>query len=251
MEFWYGKVTEPQTYEHKTGENIEQNAILDKVIEKVKEIEQITYRESQAFLNNHNIENIEDLEYEYYIKNAHIKLGSNKDWYMIYGEQKGGIMISDLAVAGGIHAEKNGTLNQKTDARVAMFEAANEAYKVMLEAAEAGKRVYCNATSDTSLLNIKSMLRNGTISVKDMNGRKLKLNGKDIVYEETEEEVETRGFEDDEDIEMMDLEIVPNIEKLKQLQMKIEESLAKVRENFIMKGTKKEEGLDEMRKEIR
>jgi hypothetical protein len=81
LEFWYGKVGEPQTYEH--------NQATKYIIEEIKKIEQETYRESQAFLNNNNVENIDDLESEYKIKNAQIKLGSNKDWYMIYGRQNG------------------------------------------------------------------------------------------------------------------------------------------------------------------
>ena len=243
IDLWYAKVSEPQTYNH--------NTVTPRIIEQVKEIEQVTFRESQAFMNNHNIDNIEDLEYEYGIKNSQIKVGSNKDWYMIYGEQNDGIMISDFAVVGGINAENNGKMSQKTDAMLAIFEATNEIYKVMLETREKGQRLYCNATSDTSLVNIKSMMKSGVISVKDINGRKLKLNGKDIVYESTEEAVETRGFEEDENIQMMDLEIVINIEKLKQEQEKMEKLLAKAKDRFIMKGAKKEEGLDEMRKEIR
>lgn len=243
IELWYAKTSEPQTYK--------ENMVTTEIIKKMKEIEEVTFRESQAFMNNHNIKTKEDLEYEYGIKNTQIKLGSNKDWYMIYGEQKDGIMISDFAVVGGINAEKNGTLPQKTDAMLAVFEATNEIYKVMLEAGENGKRLYCNATSDTSLVNIKSMMKNGLILVKDMNGQELKLNGKDIVYESTGKKAETRGFEEDDSIQMIDLEIVVNTEELKKEQERIEKILAKARDRFVMKGAKKEEELDELRKEMR
>jgi predicted Holliday junction resolvase-like endonuclease len=81
MKLWYAKVGETQNYENRK--------ITEEVIKNIKEIEKETFRESQALLNKNNVENLEDLEYEYNIENAQIKLGSNKDWYMIYGEQNG------------------------------------------------------------------------------------------------------------------------------------------------------------------
>jgi hypothetical protein len=162
-----------------------------------------------------------------------------------------GIMISDFAVIGGINAEKNGILSNKKDSKLAVFEATNEMYKLLLDIGNVGNKIYCNATSDTSLINIKSMLKKGTISLKDMNGQSLKLEGKDIVYKDSKEKVKTRSFGEDEEIQMMDLEIVPNLEKLKEEQLKIEELLGKIRENIKMKGTEKEEGLDNMRNKFR
>jgi hypothetical protein len=160
-------------------------------------------------------------------------------------------MISDFAVIGGINAQKNGKLNDKTNNKLAIFEATNEMYKVLLEAGNKRKKIYCNATSDTSLINIKSALRKGTISLKDIDGKSLKLKGKDIVYDNSKEKVKTRGFGEDEKIQMMDLEIVPNIEKLKEEQLKIKEILDKVKDDIVMKGAKKEDNLDFMRYEIR
>jgi hypothetical protein len=160
-------------------------------------------------------------------------------------------MISDFAVIGGINAEKNGILSNKKDSKLAVFEATNEMYKLLLEVGNEGKKIYCNATSDTSLINLKSMLKKGTISLKDMNGYNLKLEGKDIVYEDFRKKVKTRSFGEDEEIQMMDLEIVPNLEKLKEEQLKIEALLAKVKDKARLEGTEKEEGLDNMRNEIR
>jgi hypothetical protein len=79
MKLWYGKVGEPETCEH--------NQITPKIIEDIKKIEEETFRDSQAIMNNNNVETIEDLEYEYGIENAQIRLGSNTDWYVICGER--------------------------------------------------------------------------------------------------------------------------------------------------------------------
>jgi hypothetical protein len=79
MKLWYGKVGNPKSYE--------KEKITEEVIKDIKKIEKETFRDSQAFLNNYNVETREDLEYEYGIKKAQIKLGSKKDWYVIYGEQ--------------------------------------------------------------------------------------------------------------------------------------------------------------------
>ena len=42
-------------------------------------------------------------------EDANIVIGSNNDWYLIYGESDDAdIEISDLAIVGAINAEKNG-----------------------------------------------------------------------------------------------------------------------------------------------
>ena len=63
--------------------------------------------------------------------------------------------------------------------------------------------------------------------------------------------VEMRDWSYDSNIEMLDLEIIPNQEKIREEKVKIEKWLKKVRETVQMQGIEKEKGLDKLRNQIR
>ena len=67
----------------------------------------------------------------------------------------------------------------------------------------------------------------------------------------TEEEVTTRDWDDKGNIQMLDLEIIPNMPELIQEKKKVEEFLRRVKSLTKMQGREKEIGLDELRKQIR
>ena len=71
------------------------------------------------------------------------------------------------------------------------------------------------------------------------------------LYSDDEEKVETRNWDEDGNIQMLDLEIIPNMPELTQEKKKIEEFLRKTQEAIKMQGREKEIGLDELRKQIR
>ena len=242
---WYGNVGKVQTF---TG-----NKITEKEIGQIKKIEEKVYRKEQQLLNKDNVKDVEDLEYTYNINNPYIKIGSNKDWYIIYGDNEEEIVISDLAVIGGIHSEKNKTSQDtsKQNTKLAIMEASNEIYEIFLQSAGQGKRIYCNATADTSLINIQRLLKQECIEVKTMNGQAIKYEqGKGLVYEDGTQ-VKNSKWSEDSEIQMLDLEIIPKVQELQESKKKIEKLLGRIQELSIMSGTAKEEELDELRNEIR
>ena len=74
---------------------------------KIKKIERIVFREKQQVLNNDEAETLDDIESIYEIDNVEVKLGSNEDWYLIYGKSESEIKIKDLAIVGGVNSQKN------------------------------------------------------------------------------------------------------------------------------------------------
>ena len=240
ISLWYGKVGEVQDLKE---ENISRN------LDVIKQIEKTVFREEQQSLMQEDIQTVRELESFYNITNAKVKLGSNKDWYVIYGETENEITISDLAVAGGIHSEKNDSL-PKANSKLAIAESTNELYQILLDASQNRKRIYCNATADTSLVNIKRMLAKELVSIKDFHERDILYQNGQLVYV-NETPVEMRDWSYDSNIEMLDLEIIPNQEKIREEKVKIEKWLKKVRETVQMQGIEKEKGLDELRNQIR
>ena len=243
---WYGRVGKVQTFA--------EGQIPEEKIEQIKQIERTVYREEQQLLNKNDVQNIEDIEYAYNIQNAHIQIGSNNDWYLIYGEDEDSIDIQDLAVVGGIHSEKNESSQGETtklNTKLAITEASNEVYGIMLKAAKEGKSIYCNETADTSLVNIQRMLKQGCIEAKTMDGRTVKYeSGKGLVYENGSP-VEERNWDENSDIQMVDLKIIPKVKELQEVKKKAEKLLERAQELLRMSGTVKEEDLDELRNQIR
>lgn len=243
---WYGKIGKVQ--------NLTSNEITEEKVELLKQIEKIAYREEQQMMNYEDVQNIEDIEYEYGIENANVKIGSNNDWYLIYGEEDDSIVISDLAVIGGVNSQKQNINNEniKSNPKLAVAESANEMYNLLIQAGEDDKKIICNATADTSLVNITRMAQKGCISLKNMDGEEIEYKeGKGLVYSDNEEVVETRSWDEDGEIQMLDLEIIPNMPELIQENRKIEKFLRKTQDVIKMHGKEKEVGLDELRRQIR
>lgn len=243
---WYGKVGKVET--------LQDEQITEDKIEKIKRIERIAFREEQQLLNNGEVQTPEemvDLLVDMdYVERFSIKLGSNEDWYVTYAENGEALEIACLAMVGGMHAEQNGTI-PKANFKLAAAESANEMYGILLEAMEKEEQIYCDATADTSLVNLKNMLKKGLIQLKDLEGRDICYQDKELVYGDTEEMVECRDWGYDSDISMLRLEIIPDAEKIKVEKEKSEKWLKKVQETARMEGVEKEEGLDEMRNQIR
>ena len=243
---WYGKVGKVQS--------LTSSEVTEEKVELIKQIEKVAYREEQRLMKNKDIKTVEDIKYEYQIGNVNIKIGSNNDWYLIYGEDDNAIVISDLAVIGGINAQSNNIDNEniKSNPKLAVAESANEMYNLLIQAGKNEKKIICNATADTSLVNITRMVQKGCISLKTLGGEEIEYKeGKGLIYSNTEEEVTTRDWDDKGNIQMLDLEIIPNMPELIQEKKKIEEFLRRVQELTKMQGREKEIGLDELRKQIR
>ena len=242
---WYGKVGKAQ--------KLTRDQITEEKVEIIKQIEEITYREEQQLMNKNNVKTVDDIEYGYNIDNMNLEIGSNNDWYLIYGEYDDLLVISDLAVIGGINAEKNSTKNEniKSNPKLAIAESSNEVYDLLIHASEEDKRIVCNATANTSLVNITRMLKKGLASVKTLNGEKIEYREEGLVYSDSGKKVETRSWDDNGDIQMLDLEIIPNVPELEKEKKKVEEFLRRTQENIRMHGEEKEAGLDELRKQIR
>ena len=240
---WYGTIGKIREYK----ENLPTEAI-----EEIKEIEKHTYREGQQILNNDGVEEKYDIEDLYNIEEPSIKIGSNKDWYLIYenGEEK--LTISDLAIEGTANAEDNGR-TKTGNIKLATAEAVNTLYELMLEAGRSNKTIYCNATKDTSLVNIKRMLKKGIIKrLEDGQGKELMLDERGKLVDTNQGKEPTyRDFGYDSGIEMLDLEIEVDTEKLAKEQEKTKALLSKISEQIIMEGKEKEEGLDELRRKMR
>ena len=246
VEFWYGKVGEVKSFDH-TG-------ISEYVIEKIKTIESVVYRKEQQLMNEKDVTDIVGVETAYGISDPNVKLGSNDDWYIMYSEKDKYIDIADFAVVGATNSRRNGEI-KNSNSRLAIAEATNELYGLIIDAAENNKEIYCNATTDTSLVNIKRLMQKGLIKVKSENGRNIILQGengkiKKLVYEDGTD-VELRNWNSDSDIKMLYMQIIPDVEKMKVAKVESEEFLKRVQTLVTMKGKEKEEGLDELRDKIR
>ena len=128
---------------------------------------------------------------------------------------------------------------------------ADKLYEILIEAKKEGKTIICNATEDTSLINIKQLVEKGLAEIYDLEGQKIVLkDGKRLEYE-TGEDVNFRDFGYSTGIEMLDIEIRPNMKKIKEERKKIEDILEKARRLERMRGKKKEEEIEELRKKIK
>lgn len=254
---WYGKVDEPQEYcNQKIGEN---------QIEIIKGIERKVYRPAQQLMNNENVENYEDIMYEYGLEDVTTIIGSEQNWYLIYGTgEDGECKIQDLALEGGLNSNKNkDSTESQTSSRLATIEMADAVYRLMIRSAKNGIQIVCNATKDTSLINIKNMLRKGIAEIYDLDGRKIIISNNGQLIYENGDEVSYRNFEeqdydgeaiqndDKKSIQMLDIEIRPNLERMIEEKNKTENYLQLNRKSKRLKGMKKEKGIDEARRAMR
>ena len=247
---WYGKIDEPEI-------------LHEDQIEIIKKIERKVYRPAQQVMNNENLSSYEDICGYYELEYLNSVIGSEKNWYMICGTNyKGEFSIQDLALEGGVNSNKNSnSAEQQSSSKLAAVEMADVVYGLLIEKARDGVKIVCNATKDTSLINIKNMIRKGIADIYDTNGRKIVIsdngelvyeNGEDVTYRDFEDDYDEYEGENDRDesIKMLDLEIRPNIEKMIEEKIKTEKYLQLARRAKRLKGVAKEDGLDERRRTI-
>ena len=241
---WYKNVGQPTIYTEKS--------ISENEIDIIKNIERQAFREEQQLMVSATVQDMEDIENIYGIEDAKIIIGSNKDWYVIYGENDDGdIEISDLAIVGAMNAETSSKESQG-NVKLATAEATNILYELLIGEGEKGKNIHCDATKDTSLINIKRMLKKGLVKIYDDEEEEIIYDKqKGLVYAKNGKEVQWHYFSNRKDIEMFGVYIEPQLEAIKEEAKKIQELLNRVKETEKLKGQKKEKGLDELRKKIR
>lgn len=247
---WYGKVDEPQEYE--------QSKIGSKQVKILKDIEQKVYRPTQQLMNKRHVQNGTDIASCYGIDESKVVIGSEENWYLIYGtDDEGNCCIQDLALEGGLNSDKNKDNNESQRfSRIATVEMADAVYGLMINSSKDGRKITCNATKDTSLINIKNMIKKGLAEIFDFSGRKIVLSNDDKLVYENGEEVTYRAYnnqdyKDETEIQMLDVEIRANLERMIAEKIKTEKYLERARQLKRMIGTKKEEELDDIRRAIR
>ena len=128
---------------------------------------------------------------------------------------------------------------------------ADKLYEILIEAKAQGKSIICNAIEDTSLINIKQIVEKGLADIYDLDGQKIVLkDGKRLEYENGEV-VAYRNFCNGTGIKILDIEIRPNIEKIKEERIKVQDILERARRLERMRGKDKEKNIEELRKQIR
>ncbi len=136
---------------------IEVNAVIDDI----KAIENKTYRNAQKLLQNAN--DYIDIAYSNLIdpQRLQVHVSANHDWYMIFEERDDCFYIADIAATAG----KNSESKETEDGFYQSLEAMESLYDVMQQAAQSRKKVYLNATEDTSYTSILSLAKAGILSI--------------------------------------------------------------------------------------
>ena len=243
ISLWYKNVGQPTVYTEKS--------ISENEIDIIRKLEKQAYRGEQQIIND-KVQDMEDIEDIYGIEDAKIVIGSNEDWYLIYGENDDGdIEISDLAIVGAMNAETSSKESQG-NVKLATAESTDTLYKLLIEVGEKGEMLHCDATRDTSLINIKRMLKKGLVKIYDDEEEEIIYDKqKGLIYAENGEEIQYNYFSNNEDIEMFGVYIEPQVEAIKEEEKKIQELLNRVKEAERLRGREKEKGLDELRKTMR
>ena len=150
-----------------------------------------------------------------------------------------------------MNSEKSSSESQG-NVKLAIAESTDILYKILIEAGENGQYVHCDATKDTSLINITRMLKKGLIKIYDDDENEIIYDKeKGLVYADDGEEIEYEDFLGEEDIEMLGVNMNPNVEPIKKEREKIQKLLDKVRAAEIYRGQKKGKGIDELKNTIR
>ncbi len=133
----------------------------NRVIDDIKSIEEKSYRSSQKMMQN--AKNYKDISRQFSINPAEMQIivSADKDWYMIFVEEHNQIYIADLAALGG----RNSQSEDKKGAYFQSLEIMKSVYELMQRAAIQGKTVYLNATEDTSYPSILSMAKIGVVKI--------------------------------------------------------------------------------------
>ena len=243
---WYGKLDEIADYT--------EDSIGEEQIDVLKEIEKMVYRDNQQLLNNEGVTTGKRIARIYGLESdTHINIGSENNWYLIYGtDYDGDLNIADLALEGGLNSRKN-EKNDDTQriSKLAISEMVSTLYDIMIKGAKDNRKIVCNATKDTSLVNIKRMIKRGLAEIYDKNGEKIVLNQNNELVYETGKSVQYQDFDGDSGIEMLDLEIRPDVEKMLEEKIKIERTLNFARRERRLIAKEKEEGIDELRRTMR
>lgn len=175
--------------------------ISQDTLDEIRKLEAITYRSEQQIMQDcSDVEELADI-YGCEPESIQINLSRDKDWYSIHYETDESIYVADIALVNGMNAQKNETRN--IDLMSASLELLQKMYEIMLEADEKGKTVTCDATRDTSGLNLDNMVKKGLITIE-------------------QEEDYDWGHSD---IEMRRMTIKPNAEKLKKELTQLEKLL--------------------------
>ena len=190
-------------------------------IDKVKKIEDAVYRDEQKLLQD--CQSFADIAYTYGIdeKNLELTMSKDGDWYMLSEERENEYYIADVAMVGGVNAQQNQKLS--VDKKLATIEMTEKIYEKMLEMAEKEKTVRYEATRDTSYINTKKMKEKGLIEILT-------------------DEKDTFG---NSNIQMNNVVIRPNKEKMQEELNKIRDLLNALRERELVKTVpkKKEESV--------
>lgn len=211
---------EPVVYKNARGvdELVGENIVI-RDIEKIKKIERVVYREGQQVLQD--CEDIVDVASKYDMDEDKIEITMSKDgdWYMIGEEYDNEYYIADLAMVGGVNSQSNEKIDY--NAKIATFEIAEKMYEKMIEMGKKEKNIRYEATRDTSYVNTLRMTEKG-------------------LGEIIQDEEDRFG---DSNIEMNNVVLKPNVEKLEEELEKIREILAKVRKKELQRTveTKKED----------
>ncbi len=215
---------EPVVYKNaREVEELVGDNVLSTDIEKIKKIEKVVYREEQQVLQN--CRNIMDVAEKYDMDGDKIEITMSKDgdWYMIGEENDKEYYIADLAMVGGVNSQSNEKIDY--NAKIATFEIAEKMYEKMIEMGKKEKNIRYEATRDTSYVNTLRMTEKGL---------------GEIIKDEEDK------FEDT-DIEMNNVVLKPNVEKLEKELEKIREILAKVRKRELQRTVEqKKEDVDDI-----
>ena len=129
------------------------NNINEETLQFVKMVEDKAYPETMNLVQDvKDIKNLEEI-YGYNLEN--LVIARNRDWYIVYGENKQSIEIVDIA-------------SLPTRDRVATQEIHNYITKVInTKAHNAQKKVILNAKEDTSYKMIQRMVKNGEYKIEE------------------------------------------------------------------------------------
>ncbi len=173
------------------------------VVDALREMESVGFRKEQHIMQD--CVTYTDVAYSQGCNPEELKvaISRDKDWYAIYFDKENSVYIADIVLINGVNAEKNEA--RSTESIISSIELAIKMYEVFIEAAKAGKTITCDATRDTSGLNIDGMVKNGLVKVVKDNAHNWGAGN----------------------IQMRDMELIPDKEKLEKELKKLEKMLEK------------------------
>ena len=186
---------------------------IDKgVVSAIKQIEEKVYRDKQKILSE--CEDYKDLAETYNIpeNDIQVHISREKDWYVIFKNNEEELYIADLGMVNGMNSEGKG--KEKTDIIQQTLEIEESMYKLMLEAEKEQKPIRFEATEDTSYINIQKIAKKGLVNIQ---------------------EDDQRDWDNQGDIQMHDMKITVNKEKMEEELRKVQERLAKKREESLFR----------------